>query len=84
MRTQDASTEAALANPKTPVRPPSEKKSGPSVVGLILKKQQDRAEEINNPVPEETTAQTIRRKSEENASRLQYMIRRAKEYWNKP
>lgn len=62
---------------------PSIRKNGSSAVGLVLKKQQDRAEEINNPTPEANRPQTIPQKADENATRLQYIIRRAKEYWNK-
>ncbi|KXV62660.1 hypothetical protein AD949_09280 [Acetobacter orleanensis] len=62
---------------------PSIRKNSSSAVGLVLKKQQDRADEIHNPTPEANRPQLIPQKGDENATRLQYIIRRAKEYWNK-
>lgn len=84
LRTRDASTEAALNNPKDGLPPVT----GNKVTGLVLRKQQDRAEEISTPVqdhPDEDAAlkEVIRRKEEADAHRLQEMIRRNKEYWNK-
>ncbi|WP_215747100.1 hypothetical protein [Gluconobacter sp. P1C6_b] len=55
---------------------------------MVLKKQQDRAEEISTPVrnysdEDRALKEAIRRKEEADAHRLQEMIRRNKEYWNK-
>ncbi|MBS1083955.1 hypothetical protein [Gluconobacter kondonii] len=84
LRTHDASTEAALNSPKDGLPPVT----GNKVTGLVLKKQQDRAEEISSPVrnysdEDDALKEAIRRKEEADAHRLQEMIRRNKEYWNK-
>ncbi|MDE7539714.1 hypothetical protein [Gluconobacter sphaericus] len=84
LRTRDASTEAALNNPKDGL--PSV--TGNKVTGLVLKKQQDRAEEVGAPVRKEVeqemiSQEFIRRKEMADAQKLQEMIRRNKEYWNK-
>ncbi|GAO01095.1 hypothetical protein Gxy13693_119_003 [Komagataeibacter xylinus NBRC 13693] len=77
-----------LADPRASIRPPSDR-AGLPPVGLVQKKQQDRAAEINAPPADEGADReallrdTLRRKAEADANRLQDMIRRNKEYWSK-